>query len=487
MLDFFLDSRFHGNDSQESCHSSEGWNPVPNNMTNRNINNIFLNLLNSPLIKYCGSLITFFSAPSVPLWQISNTPYTRGIEMSKVKLAFIGCGGMAGAHLGGYIELKRKGIDTFDIVALADPVEQNTARFAEAIEQVQTSPKPIIYSDYEKMLKEQELDGADICTPHYLHHICAIACLEAGVNAIVEKPLGVTMRATRKMVESAKQNGKILAVAEQVRRWMGPRIVAWAIHSGIIGTPRMFFAQGIFGSNTNPDVTVSEHRFTWRSEKLTGGGGPIFDWGVHYADLLIHFFGEVDTIYANTRNFAGMRHKDDDGNPKPQTVEDTSIASLTFKNGVIGTWNYTHVAPGRSFANTVYYGSKGSIYGDSNYPTSPQLQLWDGTTKDTNELIADFLAANDEATIQRFFPPEVCPDPANLTGDYGVMLEVYDFINAIREGRRPDLDGWDGLIAQAVPEAFFESSECGQSVKMDDILSGRVDAYQREINDKWGI
>jgi len=41
MLDFFLDSRFHGNDSQEPCHSSEGWNPVLNNMSDRNINNIF--------------------------------------------------------------------------------------------------------------------------------------------------------------------------------------------------------------------------------------------------------------------------------------------------------------------------------------------------------------------------------------------------------------------------------------------------------------
>jgi predicted dehydrogenase len=407
--------------------------------------------------------------------------------MSKVRLAFIGCGGMAGAHLSGYLELKRKGIDTFDIVALADPVEQNTARFAEAIDKVQASPKPIIYSDYEKMINEQELDGADICTPHYLHHTCAITCFESGVNAIVEKPLGVTIKATKKMIESAKQNNKILAVAEQVRRWMGPRIVAWAVHNDIIGTPRMFFAQGIFGSKTDPNIDISGHPFTWRSEKLTGGGGPIFDWGVHYADLLIYIFGEVDTIYANTRNFAKMRHKDADGNPRQQTVEDTSIASLTFKNGVIGTWSYTHVAPGKNFANTVYYGTKGSIYGESNYPTSPQLQLWDGTIKETKELIADFISANNKKTIERFFPPEVCPDPANLTGDYGVMLEVYDFINAIRENRQPELDGTDGLMAQAVPEAFFESSFCGQAVKMEDILSGKIDAYQKEINDKWGI
>ena len=407
--------------------------------------------------------------------------------MSKIKLAFIGCGGMAGAHLNGYMELKRKGIDTFDIVAVADNVEGNATRFAEIISQVQTSTKVEIYTDYEKMLKEQKPDGADICTPHYLHHICAIKCFESGVNAIVEKPLGVTMKAARKMVESAKEHGKILAVAEQVRRWIGPRIVGWVIHSGLIGTPRMFSAQGFFGANTNPDITVSDHQYTWRHGKLTGGAGPIFDWGVHYADLLIYFFGDVDTVYANTRNFGCMKYKDADGNPIPQTVEDTSMASITFKNGTIGTWNYSHVAPGRSFANTVYYGLKGSIYGESNYPTSPQLNLWDGTTKNTQELISDFLSAVDQEKIQKYFPPELYPDPSNLTGDYGVILEVYDFINAIREGRRPELDGQDGRIAQAIPVAFFESSECGQAVKMDDILSEKVSAYQQEINDKWGI
>jgi UDP-N-acetyl-2-amino-2-deoxyglucuronate dehydrogenase len=406
--------------------------------------------------------------------------------MSKVKLAFIGCGGMAGAHLNGYIELKKKGLDVFDIVALADPVEANTARFAEAIATVQPL-KVEIYKDYEKMLKEQELDGADICTPHYMHHISAIACFESGVNAIVEKPLGVTMKAARKMSESAKSHGKILAVAEQVRRWMGPRVVAWAIHNGIIGTPRMFFSQVMGGSRTDPDIEVSDHRITWRQNKLTGGAGPIFDWGVHYADLLVYFFGEVDTIYANTRKFSDMKYRDADGNPVEQTVEDTSVASITFKNGVIGTWGYSHAVPGKSLSYTVYYGSKGSIYGDSNYPTGPQLQMWDGTTKNTQELISEFLSATDESIVKKFFPPELYPDPANLSGDYGVILEVYDFINAIKENRPPELDGWDGLKAQAIPVAFFESSTCGQSVKMDDILSGKVDAYQREINDKWAI
>jgi len=144
------------------------------------------------------------------------------------------------------------------------------------------------------------------------------------------------------------------------------------------------------------------------------------------------------------------------------------------------------VAPGKSMSYTVYYGSRGSIYGDSNYPTSPQLQLWDGSSRNTQEFVGDFIASMGEEKNQ-YFPPELYPNPADLKGDYGVILEVYDFINAIREQRRPELDGVDGWKAQGIPVAFFESSECGQAVKMDDILSERVDAYQQEINNKWGI
>ncbi len=407
--------------------------------------------------------------------------------MPKIRIAFIGCGGMAGAHLNGYLELKRRGLDIFDIIAVADPVEEQTAKFAEKISAVQLSPEVKRYTDYEKMLEEQDLDAADICTPHFLHHTNAIACFEAGLDALVEKPLGVTVRAGKKMVESAEEHGKILAVAEQVRRWMGPRVVAWAIHSGLIGKPRMFSAQTMGGASIDPNDLIRDRKLSWRGYKLTGGGGPIFDFGVHYIDLLIHLFGDVETVYAHTGRFGEHKFRDADGNVVEPTVEDTSIATMKFKSGVVGTWNWSHIVPGKSLSYTVYYGSAGSIYSGGVYPNGPELQLWDGTTKDTQELIEDFLAATDEATIHRYFPPELLPDPASLSGDYGVMLEVYDFLCAVRDRRRPELDGGDGLKAQAIPIAFFESSTCGQAVKVDDILSGRVDEYQQEINEKWQI
>jgi predicted dehydrogenase len=67
------------------------------------------------------------------------------------------------------------------------------------------------------------------------------------------------------------------------------------------------------------------------------------------------------------------------------------------------------------------------------------------------------------------------------------MLEVYDFLDAVRTRRRPELDGVDGLKAQAVCNAIYESGWIGQAVKFDDVYNDRVTGYQDEINERWGI
>jgi predicted dehydrogenase len=98
-----------------------------------------------------------------------------------------------------------------------------------------------------------------------------------------------------------------------------------------------------------------------------------------------------------------------------------------------------------------------------------------------------FLSSLSEPEKAQMFPPEVIPDPRALKGDYGVKLEVYDFLCAVRDRRRPELDGLDGLKAQALSEAYLESSTLQQSVSYPDVLSGKVRAYQEEIDAKWGL
>jgi predicted dehydrogenase len=68
-----------------------------------------------------------------------------------------------------------------------------------------------------------------------------------------------------------------------------------------------------------------------------------------------------------------------------------------------------------------------------------------------------------------------------------LALEYREFADAIRNGRSPEVDGPAGLRAVALVYAILESAAVGESVRMEDVLSGKIDAYQREIDDAIGV
>ena len=400
------------------------------------------------------------------------------MQTDKIRLAIIGCGGMARAHLNAYIDLKNQGIDIFDFVAMCD-VDENRARdFACTAAQTQNGIQPNVYSDVSEMLDKESLNAADICGPHFLHHSLAICCFEAGLDVIVEKPLAVTIRAGHKMIQSAKEHNRILATAEQVRRWVGPRTVEWMINKEkMMGQPRMFFRQGIGGA-ADPENRLRDEPMVWRRNKLTSGGNGIIDGGVHYVDLLIYFFGEPDEIYARVDNLSQFQFPDAEKHYVAQTVEDTALATITFESGVMGQWVSTSAAPGHGMGYNSYHGSLGSIYSGGGYPQEPELQLWDGSKRQKEDLQRAYLESLSPEEKERLFPHSITE---------GVALEVYDFLDAVRHRRRPELDGVDGLKAQAVCNAIYESGWCGESVKFEDVYQDRVSGYQEEINEKWQI
>jgi len=107
-----------------------------------------------------------------------------------LKLAIVGCGGMAESHLRAYIAIKQKEPEKFEFAAMCDHVLSSAEKFANIAAQNQTF-KPRIYGSLEDMLSKEDVDAVDICTPHSEHHKVAIACLNAGANVMVEKPFGV--------------------------------------------------------------------------------------------------------------------------------------------------------------------------------------------------------------------------------------------------------------------------------------------------------
>ncbi|MGB9894970.1 MAG: Gfo/Idh/MocA family protein [Thermoproteota archaeon] len=398
--------------------------------------------------------------------------------MSKVRMAIIGAGGIAGSHVSGLKILKGANLDVIDVVAVADIVEENAKRRASEISSFQEF-KPKVYTDFKKMLlDENDLDAVDICVDHRSHHSVAVEALNAGKHVIVEKPLGITIKAAKQIIEASVKNGKILATAENYRRSVEDRVIKWVVEKGMIGTPRMLYWL---------QTSFSLSAWGWRNDKMKAGGGWIFDGGVHFADLFLYILGEVEEVYAVTKTLEPTRYDDwpEMSKKVKSTVEDLSFALLKFKSGVTGAWIWSNVSPGENFNHRIISGTLGSISWENGL-----TKLGEGNigkyTLSLYELAQMMRKEIGPEKVNEMFPNGV-GTRSLFDFDGTIAIELYDFARSIIEHKKPEVDGELGLKAEAIPLAIFESSAVGEPVKVEDVISGNVEVYQKEINDSLGL
>lgn len=393
-----------------------------------------------------------------------------------IQMAIIGCGGMANGHLNAYLTIHNTEPGKVELVAMCDEVEDRADNFAERVKEV-TGKKPAVFTDTDSMLTKADLDGVDICTSHAHHHINAIKCLNAGVNVMVEKPMGITVKATHAIIGAAKENGKIAATAENIRRMPSRRTAEWLMNEKqMLGDMRMFNAQ--HASHREPDPESAWH---WRLDLSLGGGGMVMDSGAHYCDTIRYLFGDPTTVYGRVCQFENLEVTKN-GEIVKNEQEDTWVATINFTKGVIGLWTCTWAAIGHSYNHVVYYGSEGCLLDDGDIFHGPfdgaEVILKDGTHLSMENLIAEYMASLSDEQKDKLFPH-------NFTD--GVVLECYDYVDAIQNNRPPELDAEVGLRAKSICEAIYESNACGQAVNYEDVVSGAIEVYQKPINERWGL
>ena len=377
----------------------------------------------------------------------------------RLRIGIIGCGGISWHHVAGYRELHYRGLEAFSVVACCDVARERAEGRAREVGAFQ-GEVPRVYTSFEEMIAKEELDAVDICLPHSLHHTVAIRCLEEGLHVIIEKPLGITMRAARRIIEAAEKHGRVLAVAENYRRSPANRAIWWAVRQGLIGEPRIIVWQS---ANWSPGVGG------WRANKYEVGGSWVFDGGVHLADLDRYQTGrEPVEVFAVTEIFEPVK-----GGVRV-TVDDMTMAIIRYEGGVYAQWLWTSVAPARPLNVRIIYGSRGAI-------DDQALRVqedWGVREVRMGDLIERMMASLTPEERERFFP-------RGITDTFAT--ELYDFYLAVTRGGRPEVDGWEAYRDMAVPLGFYESAVLGAPVKVKDVLELRVEAYQGEINEKLGI
>lgn len=142
------------------------------------------------------------------------------------------------------------------------------------------------------MLKDvgNELEAVFIITPHAFHHNHATACLEAGLDVLLEKPMVMNAEQARSLIERRDSTGRLLVVAFQGSLSPQIRTAANLIQSGKVGN--VLNIHGAAWQNWKALTTD-----TWRQLPVLSGGGFMFDTGAHLlntvADLASEPFVEV--------------------------------------------------------------------------------------------------------------------------------------------------------------------------------------------------
>ncbi len=368
------------------------------------------------------------------------------------RMGLVGTGGIAKTHLKAMGELKAHGLGGFAITAVCD-LNAAAAEEAAAMAEELLGVRPVIYADYRAMLEKETLDGADLCLPHSLHHTASIDCLEAGVHVLCEKPVGITIKASRMMAEAADRTGKILSIAVPYRRLPGMRMVQWALNdSGLVGTPTSFFhTMARPGARRAAEGDVP-YAVQWRRDRLMSGGGPAMDGGFHWCDGIRFLLGDVDTVYARA-----IEQGEGVIRSLPDVREDTVFAVVTFKSGVTGTWSWCFNVAGAGYQKVVFFGSAGSLSPDIGHAIF-HLVWRTEETKETGLLTRGDGQQLDFTELAGLYNQALSPEkreflfPAGIENGFG--YEIWEFMEVIRGNRaKVEVDAWDGMRWVAVCEA----------------------------------
>ncbi len=116
------------------------------------------------------------------------------------------------------------------IIALCDLYEP----YREAA-QKKVGGKATLYTDYRKLLENKDIDAVVIATPDHWHALHCVAACRAGKDVYVEKPLSLTIAEGRKMVQVAKETGRITQVGLHRRSSKSLHEAIELLHAGAIG------------------------------------------------------------------------------------------------------------------------------------------------------------------------------------------------------------------------------------------------------------
>jgi predicted dehydrogenase len=281
-----------------------------------------------------------------------------------------------------------------DLVAVADISLENAQAFQKEYEIAST------YTDYREMLEQEKFDIVSVCTWPHLHAPMVIACAEAGVRAVhCEKPMAPTYGDAKCMFEVCQKSGTQLSFNHQ-RRFAAPyRKAKELLKEGRIG----------------------------ELQRLEARTSNLFDWGTHWFDMMFYYNDDIPAEW-----LIGQVEPRDSRKVYGAAIEHQGLAYWKWQNNVYGMMT-TGFEAGPWAENTLI-GTEGRI--EVGVKDGSALRIWGKGQTDWEDVAIE----------------------GELHGGFLTARSVQDVIDALKEGRDPELVAHRSLQATELIFATYESS-----------------------------
>lgn len=298
------------------------------------------------------------------------------------------------------------------------------------------------YDSVESMLEKLTPDVAAIFLPHDECPDAADLCARAGAHLMVEKPMASSSDGARRIVESARSAGVRLTTGYCWRMHPAARELKRLITSGVLG--RIISAEGRCAAGKLQRYI--DGKAAWILDRARSGGGPMYNLGVHWIDLL-RWLLDDEVVEVSGRNVKVNEQYD---------IEDNSFAHLGFRSGAVASLDISYTVPD-SFPHgrDLHIGVRGTLGAVSWSPA------YEGEM-DVLEVCSDHPDFDGSARRGLSFDLEAVQGYSGYMG----LRYVEDFAEAVSTGRAPAISGEDGVAALEVVEAVYLSDERGCRVEV---------------------
>ncbi|EOS78811.1 hypothetical protein C817_03332 [Dorea sp. 5-2] len=343
-----------------------------------------------------------------------------------MKYALIGCGRIAVNHI------KAAMSNHLELAAICDlEMEQMEKLLIKYNLEDKTSIKR--YTDYKKMIQENELDLVAIATESGCHAEIALFCIEHGIHCIVEKPIAMSIEDANKIIDLAHKHGVKVSACHQNRFNVAVQEMRKALEAGRFG--RLSHGSVHVRWNRNEEYYTQA---SWRG-KWVSDGGALMNQCIHGIDLLRWMMGdEVEEVYGQTRQqFHNYLE-----------AEDVGMAVVKFKNGAIATIEGTTNVYPQNLEETLYlFGEKGTV--KIGGKSTNNIDVWefsDETGEDSRNIGLKEITSN-------------------VYGNGHSSLYA-DVIDAIENNREPYVNAVAGRNALELVLAIYKSQKEKRPIKL---------------------